>query len=267
MIRTSRGARVAAATVAACAARALPKPRCPIPLSISRRISDRIERIVEEPRCVRDLSGRVLHVPDHRAGHRDPDCRPDLPLAVDRPAQGATAREGSQLMRRFLHPLLIATLMILSAMPRVEAAPSEAPDSVLAAVFFRYYGALQKERYEEALGLLHERLRQALQVRTAKDLAARSIVAQRNLVDAFRRFDNLDVAKTEVDLTSIKATVTAAEAGNVAGEGGDDLVVLPMGPGRPLMFRGVMGMGVSQGGVIRVAPKATSPTETGALAD
>jgi len=80
-------------------------------------------------------------------------------------------------MRRFLHPLLIATLMILSVMPRVEAAPPEAPDSALAAVFFRYYGALQKERYEEALGLLHERLRQALQVRTAKDLAARSIVA------------------------------------------------------------------------------------------
>src|SRR2546425_1835414 len=239
MIRTSRGARVAAATVAACAARALPKPRCPIPWSISRRISDRIEEMVEEPRCVRYLSGRVLHVPDHRAGHRDPDFRPDLPLAVDRPAQGATARERSQLMRRVLHPLLIAALMILSVMPRVEAAPSEAPDSALAAVFFRYYGALQKERYEEALGLLHERLRQALQVRTAKDLAARSIVAQRNLVDAFRRFDNLDVAKTEVDLTSIKATVAAAEAGNVAGGGVCGPGGFPAGPGRPPLYPGV----------------------------
>src|SRR3989475_5814133 len=152
-------------------------------------------------------------------------------------------------MRRFLHPLLIAALMILSAMPRVEAAPSEAPDNALAAVFFRYYGALQKERYEEALGLLHERLRQALQVRTAKDLAARSIVAQRNLVDAFRRFDNLDVAKTEVDLTSIKATVAAAEAGNVAGGGGYDLGVFPGGPGGPPMYPGAMGVGVSQGAV------------------
>src|SRR3989475_13100800 len=123
-------------------------------------------------------------------------------------------------MRRFMQPLRIATLMILSVMPRVEAASPEAPDSGLAAVFFRYYGAVQKERYEEALGLLHERLRQALQVRTAKDLAARSIVAQRNLVDAFRRFDNLDVAKTEVDLTSIKATVAAGEAGEVGGGGG-----------------------------------------------
>src|SRR2546427_10820130 len=128
-------------------------------------------------------------------------------------------------------------------MPRREAASPEAPDSVLAAVFFRYYGALQKERYEEALGLLHERLRQALQVRTAKDLAARSIVAQRNLVDAFRRFDNLDVAKTEVDLTSIKATVTAAEAGNVAGWGGEDRARYRVGTGGFAAKRGVQALG------------------------
>src|SRR5437867_6214559 len=221
--------------------------------------------MVEEPRCVRDLSGRVLHVPDHRAGHRDPDFRPDLPLAVDRPAQGATAREGSQLMRRFLHPLLIAALMILSAMPRVEAAPSEAPDNALAAVFFRYYGALQKERYEEALGLLHERLRQALQVRTAKDLAARSIVAQRNLVDAFRRFDNLDVAKTEVDLTSIKATVAASDSVSVSGQVSYDLVVFQVGPGRPLMYRVVMGVGVSPGLILRVAQGSLPRIDPGAL--
>src|SRR5436309_7155391 len=150
-------------------------------------------------------------------------------------------------MRRFLHPLLIATLMILSVMPRVEAASPEAPDSVLAAVFFRYYGALQKERYEEALGLLHERLRQALRVRTAKDLAARSIVAQRNLVDAFRRFDNLDVAKTVVDLTSIKATVAAAEAGNVAGEGEYDLDAFPVGLCRPTMYQVGMDVGLCEG--------------------
>src|SRR6058998_3715031 len=170
-------------------------------------------------------------------------------------------------MRRFLHPLLIATLMILSVMPRVEAASPEAPDSVLAAVFFRYYGALQKERYEEALGLLHERLRQALQVRTAKDLAARSIVAQRNLVDAFRRFDNLDVAKTEVDLTSIKATVTAAEAGNVAGEVVYDLVVFPVGPGRSLMYRVVMDVGLSQGLIIRLTQESITRIDPPAICD
>src|SRR5437660_6702039 len=101
--------------------------------------------MVEEPRCVRYLSGRVLHVPDHRAGHRHPDFRPDLPLAVDRPAQGALAREGSQPMTRFLLPLVIATLTVLSAAPRSEAASTEGPANTLAAVFVRYYGALQKE--------------------------------------------------------------------------------------------------------------------------
>src|SRR5206468_9828859 len=112
---------------------------------------------------------------------------------------------------RFLPPLVLATLLIRSAVPRGEATSTEGPASPLAAVCARYYGALQKERYEEALGLLHERLRQALQVRTAKDLAARSILAQRDLVQAFRRFDQIDVAKTEVDLTSIKAAVSDSD--------------------------------------------------------
>src|SRR2546428_5374049 len=109
-------------------------------------------------------------------------------------------------MTRFLPPLVIATLMILSAVPRSEVASTEGPASTLAAVCARYYGALQKERYEEALGLLHERLRQALQVRTAQDLAARSILAQRDLVEAFRRLDQSDLAQTAADQTSIKDT-------------------------------------------------------------
>src|SRR3989442_9527151 len=117
--------------------------------------------MAEEPHRVRHLSGRVLHVPDHRAGHRHPDFRRDLPLAVDRPDQGAPPREGSQPMTRFLPPLVLATLMILSAVPQSEAASTEGPASTLAAVCVRYYGALQKERYEEALGLLHERLRRS----------------------------------------------------------------------------------------------------------
>src|SRR3989441_8717147 len=217
--------------------------------------------MVEESRCVRHLSGRVLHVPDHRAGHRHPDFRPDLPLAVDRPAQGAPPREGSQPMTRFLPPLVLATLMILSAVPQSEAASTEGPASTLAAVCVRYYGALQKERYEEALGLLHERLRQALQVRTAKDLAARSILAQRDLVEAFRRFDQIDVAKTEVDLTSIKATVSASDNVNVLGEVAYDLVVFPVGPGRPLMYRVVMDVGLSQGQIIRLTQESITRSE------
>src|SRR3989442_3328870 len=100
--------------------------------------------MVEESRCVRYLSGRVLHVPDHRAGHRDPDFRPDLPLAVDRPAQGATAREGSQPMSRLLLSLLLASVTFLLASPWIEAASIGVQDSALVGVCVRYYGALQK---------------------------------------------------------------------------------------------------------------------------
>ena len=170
-------------------------------------------------------------------------------------------------MRRFLLPLLIAGITLLSAVPRIEAASTEAPDSTLTAVFAKYYGALQKERYEEALGLLHERLRQALQVRTAKDLAARSIVAQRDLIEAFRRFDQIDVAKTEVDLTSMKATVTAADSVSVSGHVVYDLVVFPVGPGRPLMYRVVMDVGLSQGQIIRLTQESITRIDPGAIRD
>ena len=115
--------------------------------------------------------------------------------------------------------------------------------------------------------LLHERLRQALQVRTAKDLAARSFLAQRDLVEAFRRFDQIDVAKTEVDLTSIKATVSASDNVNVLGEVAYDLVVFPVGPGRPLMYRVVMDVGLSQGQIIRLTQESITRIDPGAIRD
>ncbi len=170
-------------------------------------------------------------------------------------------------MTRFLPPLVIATLMILSAAPWSDAASPEVPDSTLAAVFVRYYGALQKERYEEALGLLHERLRQALQIRTAKDLAASNIAAQRDLVEAFRRFDRIDVAKTEVDLRSIKATVSASDSVNVSGQVSYDLVVFPVGPGRTLMYRVFMDVGLSHGQIIRLTQESITRIDPGAIRD
>ena len=170
-------------------------------------------------------------------------------------------------MTRFLPPLVIATLTILSAVPRSEAASTEGPANTLAAVCVRYYGALQKERYEEALGLLHERLQQALQIRTAKDLAARNILAQRDLVEAFREFDHIDVARTEVDLTSIKATVSASDSVSVSGQVVYDLVVFPVGPGRPLMYRVVMDVGLSQGLIIRLTQESITRIDPGAIRD
>ena len=170
-------------------------------------------------------------------------------------------------MTRLLPPLVIATVMILSAVAWSDAGSTKVPESTLAAVAVQYYGALQKERYEEALGLLHERLREALQIRTAKELAARNIVAQRDLAEAFREFDHIDVAKTEVDLTSIKATVSASDSVNVSGQVVYDLVVFPVGPGSPLMYRVVMDVGLSQGQIIRLTQESITRIDPGAIRD
>jgi hypothetical protein len=157
--------------------------------------------------------------------------------------------------------------MILSAVPWSDAASTKSPASTLAAVAVEYYRALQRERYDEAFILLHARLREALQVRTVKDLAARSIVAQRDLIEAFRQFDHIDVAKIQVDLTSIKATVSASDSVNVSGQVVYDLVVFPVGPGRPLMYRVVMNVGLSEGLIIRLTQESMTRIDPGAIRD
>lgn len=158
-------------------------------------------------------------------------------------------------------------LVLLLAVPPVEAAPPPIADSELTALFIRYYGAVKKGRWDEALGLLHERLKKAMNVQTPKELAVRDVVAQRNLIDGFRRYDNLDVARTEIDLTSIKATVTASGDGNVAGQVVYDLVVFPTGPGRPLMYRVAMDVGLAQGQIIRLSQASMVRIDPGALGD
>jgi len=158
-------------------------------------------------------------------------------------------------------------LVLLLAVPAIDAAPPSGADSEFTALFVRYYGAVKKGRWEEALGLLHERLKKATNVHTPRELAVRDVVAQQNLIEAFRRFDNLDVAKTEVDLTSIKGTVTASGDGNVAGQVVYDLVVFPSGPGRPLMYRVVMDVGLAQGLIIRLSQASMVRIDPGAVQD
>jgi hypothetical protein len=158
-------------------------------------------------------------------------------------------------------------LVLLLAVPLVEAAPPVASDGEFTALFVRYYGALQKERWGEAFGLLHERLKKGMNVQSPQELAVRNIVAQQSLIEGFRRFDNLDVAKTEVDLTSIKATVTASGDGSVAGQVVYDLLVFPVGPGRPLMYRVVMDVGLAQGQIIRLTQSSMTRIDPGALGD
>jgi hypothetical protein len=158
-------------------------------------------------------------------------------------------------------------LALALAAPGAEAAALGASDSELTAVFVRYYGALQKEQWNEAFGLLHERLKQALQVETPRDLAVRNYGAQQDLVQAFKDFDHIDVAKTAVDLTSIKGTVTGSGDGNVAGKVVYDLVVFPIGPGRPLMYRVVMDVGLAEGRIIRLTQASITRIDPGGLGD
>ncbi|MEK6603876.1 MAG: hypothetical protein AABY69_05675, partial [Nitrospirota bacterium] len=68
-------------------------------------------------------------------------------------------------------------LVLLLAVPPVEAAPPPIADSELTALFIRYYSAVKKGRWDEALGLLHERLKKAMNVQTPKELAVRDVVA------------------------------------------------------------------------------------------
>jgi hypothetical protein len=160
--------------------------------------------------------------------------------------------------------ICLALLLVVS---RVEAAPPGTTDSEFTALFVKYYSAVKKERWGEVLGLLHERLKQALQVQTPRDLAVRNYGSQHDLVQAFKDFDHIDVAKTEVDLTSIKGTVTASGDGNVAGQVVYDLVVFPKGPGRPLMYRVVMDAGLAQGQIIRLTQSSITRIDPGAIRD
>jgi hypothetical protein len=163
--------------------------------------------------------------------------------------------------------LCCALVALLLAVPVAEAAPPAGADSEFTALFVRYYSAVKKGRWDEALGLLHERLKKALNVQTPKELAVRDVVAQQNLIEGFRRFDNLEVARTEIDLTSIKGIVTASGDGNVAGQVVYDLVVFPIGPGRPLMYRVVMDVGLAQGRIIRLSQASMVRIDPGALGD
>ncbi|TAL08904.1 MAG: hypothetical protein EPO02_11605 [Nitrospirae bacterium] len=157
--------------------------------------------------------------------------------------------------------------VLLLAVPAADAAPSSGADGELTALLVRYYSALKKERWGEAFGLLHERLKKGMNVQSPQELAVRSIVAQQNLIAGFRRFDNLEVARTEVDLTSIKGMVTGAGDGNVAGQVVYDLVVFPIGKGRPLMYRVVMDVGLAQGQIIRLSQASMVRIDPGSVGD
>jgi hypothetical protein len=59
----------------------------------------------------------------------------------------------------------------------------------------------------------------------------------------------------------------ASGDGNVAGQVVYDLVVFPSGPGRPLMYRVVMDVGLVQGRIIRLSQSSMTRIDPGAVQD
>jgi hypothetical protein len=151
---------------------------------------------------------------------------------------------------------------LLFAVYAVAAAPEDS-DAGLTNLFVRYYTAVDKGRWAEAFEFLHDRLKLATEVKTPEDLAKRDTKAQQELIEAFQTFDRIEVAKTAVDLTSIKARIASSADHNVAGEVMYDLLVFPIGPGRPLMYRVVLDVGLSTGRIIRMTQQSITRIDPG----
>ena len=164
--------------------------------------------------------------------------------------------------RRFV----LAGLLVVFIAPPAGAAEPES-DAGLTALFVRYYSAIAQGRWSDAFHLLHDRLKTATEVHSPEELAQKSARAQQDLIDAFQTFDRLEVARTTMDLTSIKGRVKASGDGNIAGTITYDLVVFPKGPGHPLMYRVVMDVGLAGGRIIRITQHSITRIDPGGLGD
>jgi len=171
------------------------------------------------------------------------------------------------LMSRLAQYLIVTALLWPVPTALAAASPPEGTDSGLTAVFVRYYSAIAKGRWGDAFQMLHKRLKEATAVKTPEDLARRSSRSQQDLIAAFETYDRLEVVRTEMDLTSIKARVTAAGDGDVAGEVSYDLVVFPKGQGRPLMYRVTLNVGLAQGQIIRITQHSMARIDPGGHGD
>jgi hypothetical protein len=165
-------------------------------------------------------------------------------------------------LRRFL-----AILLLLSWMPSMATAEPEASDAGVTTVFVHYYSAVAQERWSEAFQFLHERLKTAIKVGSPEELAQRHSREQRQLMEAFQTFDRIQVARTEMDLNSIKGHVKASGGGNVAGEVTYDLLVFLKGPGNPRMYRVVTDVGLSDGRIIRITQHSMDRIDPGGTED
>ena len=162
---------------------------------------------------------------------------------------------------------IVAILLVLSLAPSMATAEPEESDAGVTAVFVHYYRAVAQERWSEAFQFLHERLKTAIEVRSPEELAQKHSRDQRQLIEAFETFDRIQVAKTEMDLSSIKGHVKSSGGGNVAGEVSYDLLVFLKGPGYPRMYRVVTDVGLAGGRIIRITQHSMDRIDPGGLGD
>ena len=161
----------------------------------------------------------------------------------------------------------VATLLLLLWMSSMATAEPVESDAGVTAVFVRYYSAVATERWSEAFQLLHERLKTATEVRSPEEMAQKHSQDQRQLIQAFETFDRIEVARTEMDLSSIKGSVKGSGGGNVAGQVTYDLLVFLKGPGHPRMYRVVTDVGLSDGRIIRITQHSMSRIDPGGVGD
>jgi hypothetical protein len=161
----------------------------------------------------------------------------------------------------------VAILLLLSWTPSLATAEPEASDAGVTSVFVHYYNAVAKERWSEAFKLLHERLKTAIKVGSPEELAERHSREQRQLMEAFQTFDRIEVARTEMDLSSIKGSVKGSGGGNVAAQVTYDLLVFLKGPGHPRMYRVVTDVGLSDGRIIRITQQSMDRIDPGGVGD
>jgi hypothetical protein len=168
---------------------------------------------------------------------------------------------------KFCRRVVFASLLcVLVPSPGIGAEP-DGSDTGLTALFVRYYSAVAHGRWSEAFHLLHDRLKAATKIHSPDELAQENARTQQELIHAFQTFDRLEVIKTEMDLSSINGKVRAAGDGNVAGKITYDLVVFPKGPGRPLMYRVVLDVGLAEGRIIRMTQHSMARIDPAGIGD
>src|SRR3712207_5293715 len=92
-----------------------------------------------------------------------------------------------------VHAGFFACILVLLSPAISRGDTSGQPDANLTALFVTYYTAVEKGQWVEAFQHLHDRLKTATKVENPDALAQSQAKTQKELIEAFRKFDRLDV--------------------------------------------------------------------------